>query len=65
MEFISDYILFSSEYVTVSCLTDRYDLLHNAHLNLEGLDELFQVAQVKFLQKVQNWNAQNFHSFVV
>lgn len=24
----------------------RYDLLHNAHLNLEGLDELFIVAQV-------------------
>lgn len=26
---------------------DRYDLLHNAHLNLEGLDELFKVAQVQ------------------
>ena len=25
----------------------RYDLLHNAHLNLEGLDELFKVAQVQ------------------
>lgn len=25
---------------------NRYDLLHNAHLNLEGLDELFKVAQV-------------------
>lgn len=24
----------------------KYDLLHNAHLNLEGLDELFQVAQL-------------------
>lgn len=24
----------------------RYDLLHNAHLNLEGLYELFKVAQV-------------------
>ena len=24
----------------------RYDLLHNAHLNLEGLDELFKVSQV-------------------
>ncbi|KAK7365089.1 hypothetical protein VNO80_13894 [Phaseolus coccineus] len=24
----------------------KYDLLHNAHLNLEGLDELFTVAQV-------------------
>lgn len=24
----------------------KYDLLHNAHLNLEGLDELFKVAQV-------------------
>ncbi|CAI8594360.1 unnamed protein product [Vicia faba] len=24
----------------------KYDLLHNAHLNLEGLDELFNVAQV-------------------
>ncbi|KAI6671581.1 hypothetical protein NL676_006466 [Syzygium grande] len=24
----------------------RYDLLHNAHLNLEGLDELFKVAQL-------------------
>lgn len=24
----------------------RYDLLHNAHLNLEGLTELFKVAQV-------------------
>ncbi|MCH83207.1 inositol hexakisphosphate and diphosphoinositol-pentakisphosphate kinase 2-like, partial [Trifolium medium] len=23
----------------------QYDLLHNAHLNLEGLDELFKVAQ--------------------
>ncbi|CAL0321760.1 unnamed protein product [Lupinus luteus] len=23
----------------------KYDLLHNAHLNLEGLDELFEVAQ--------------------
>ncbi|CAK8540814.1 unnamed protein product [Lathyrus sativus] len=23
----------------------KYDLLHNAHLNLEGLDELFKVAQ--------------------
>lgn len=27
-------------------LLDRYDLLHNAHLNLDGLDELFKVAQV-------------------
>lgn len=27
-------------------LLDRYDLLHNAHLKLEGLDELFIVAQV-------------------
>lgn len=27
-------------------LFDRYDLLHNAHLNLEGLDELFNVAKV-------------------
>lgn len=26
---------------------DRYDLLHNAHLNLEGLDQLFTVAQVQ------------------
>lgn len=26
---------------------DRYDLLHNGHLNLEGLDELFKVAQVQ------------------
>ena len=25
----------------------RYDLLHNAHLNLEDLDELFKVAQVQ------------------
>ncbi|KAL5976672.1 Inositol hexakisphosphate and diphosphoinositol-pentakisphosphate kinase vip2 [Asimina triloba] len=25
---------------------NRYDLLHNAHLNLEGLDELFKVAQL-------------------
>ncbi|KAL2487377.1 Phosphoglycerate mutase-like family protein [Abeliophyllum distichum] len=24
----------------------KYDLLHNAHLNLEGLDELFKVAQL-------------------
>ncbi|XP_020202249.1 inositol hexakisphosphate and diphosphoinositol-pentakisphosphate kinase VIP1 isoform X6 [Cajanus cajan] len=24
----------------------KYDLLHNAHLNLEGLDELFKVAQM-------------------
>ncbi|KAG5527421.1 hypothetical protein RHGRI_028343 [Rhododendron griersonianum] len=24
----------------------KYDLLHNAHLNLEGLDELFKVAQI-------------------
>ncbi|CAA6659017.1 unnamed protein product [Spirodela intermedia] len=24
----------------------KYDLLHNSHLNLEGLDELFKVAQV-------------------
>ena len=24
----------------------RYDLLHNAHLKLEGLDELFKVSQV-------------------
>ncbi|XP_022740443.1 inositol hexakisphosphate and diphosphoinositol-pentakisphosphate kinase VIP2-like isoform X7 [Durio zibethinus] len=24
----------------------EYDLLHNAHLNLEGLDELFKVAQI-------------------
>ncbi|XLS91645.1 hypothetical protein HN51_067653 [Arachis hypogaea] len=23
----------------------KYDILHNAHLNLEGLDELFRVAQ--------------------
>lgn len=50
--FISNYTVSPSEYV--SCLTDRYDLLHNAHLNLEGLDELFQVAQVQFLQTVHS-----------
>lgn len=33
-------------YVMLDLLPDRYDLLHNAHLNLEGLDELFKVAQV-------------------
>ncbi|RWW89443.1 hypothetical protein BHE74_00001607 [Ensete ventricosum] len=27
----------------------RYDLLHNAHLNLEGLAELFKVAQVTYM----------------
>lgn len=35
--------------IVFACVTyyfDRYDLLHNAHLNLEGLDELFNVAQV-------------------
>ncbi|XP_071916554.1 inositol hexakisphosphate and diphosphoinositol-pentakisphosphate kinase VIP2-like isoform X2 [Coffea arabica] len=26
--------------------SSKYDLLHNAHLNLEGLDELFRVAQL-------------------
>ncbi|RZC93216.1 hypothetical protein C5167_028947 [Papaver somniferum] len=26
--------------------SSKYDLLHNAHLNLEGLDELFKVAQL-------------------
>ena len=25
----------------------RYDLLHNSHLGLQGLDELFKVAQVQ------------------
>jgi hypothetical protein len=30
----------------LTCCFGRYDLLHNAHLNLEGLDELFKVAQV-------------------
>ena len=50
--FISNYTLSPSEYV--SCLTHRYDLLHNAHLNLEGLDELFQVAQVQFLQSANS-----------
>jgi len=30
----------------------RYDLLHNAHLNLEGLDELFKVAQVCYVRKI-------------
>lgn len=25
---------------------NRYDLLHNAHLNIEGLEELFKVAQL-------------------
>jgi hypothetical protein len=33
-------------YVILDLPPDRYDLLHNAHLNLEGLDELFKVAQV-------------------
>ncbi|RZR78479.1 hypothetical protein BHM03_00003836 [Ensete ventricosum] len=27
----------------------KYDLLHNAHLNLEGLAELFKVAQVTYM----------------
>uniref|UniRef100_A0A6N2NGD0 Inositol hexakisphosphate and diphosphoinositol-pentakisphosphate kinase n=2 Tax=Salix TaxID=40685 RepID=A0A6N2NGD0_SALVM len=27
----------------------KYDLLHNAHLNLEGLNELFKVAQIQLL----------------
>lgn len=26
----------------------RYDLLHNAHLKLEGLDELYRVAKVHY-----------------
>jgi hypothetical protein len=26
----------------------KYDLLHNAHLKLKGLDELYKVAKVKF-----------------
>lgn len=40
-------------YTNIACAFDcylplyRYDLLHNAHLNLEGLDELFKVAQVQ------------------
>lgn len=36
---------------------DRYDLLHNAHLNLEGLDELFKVAQVQNEQIVSESEA--------
>lgn len=36
---------------------DRYDLLHNAHLNLEGLDELFKVAQVQNEQIVSDSEA--------
>lgn len=36
----------SMYYCVIDLLLDRYDLLHNAHLKLEGLDELFKVAQV-------------------
>lgn len=39
--FLNAYVYF------IDLLFDRYDLLHNAHLNLEGLDELFKVAQVQ------------------
>lgn len=43
----------------------RYDLLHNAHLNLEGLDELFKVAQVTDHFHFSVDRIANVHNFAV
>ena len=56
MEFLYNIYLLLSMFLDWP--TDRYDLLHNAHLNLEGLDELFQVAQVQFPNST--FECQNF-----
>lgn len=42
----SSYHFFIHVISLLAFMPFRYDLLHNAHLNLEGLDELFKVAQV-------------------
>lgn len=52
---ISCYFISVSSVIHVASVTilnslqyflTRYDLLHNAHLKLEGLDELYRVAKV-------------------